>query len=221
MKKILGIMAVCVLSFLFAFSTKAEVPDGVYFFGDGNGYSPAGEHTHFCLQDRNCYTVDGKFAFQREVQGAETTIPAPTTTTTYIPYYVTPNTGNVPTPPTAGSQAPAFSPFSGAPYVLSHRYEQEYNHDTFIFGINLKKENKNGYNNTTNTFSQDQSKVICSINSFPAKPGATNYQLDFNKRSGEVNSDYGYGHHSCQFVITVPEGTFTSEAIEFDLVQPE
>jgi len=48
---------------------KAAVPDGAYFFENGQGYNINGEQTFFCLGivSQTCYTVEGEYAFVREL----------------------------------------------------------------------------------------------------------------------------------------------------------
>lgn len=49
--------------------SKAEVPDGAYFFQNGQGYDVNGVQTFFCLGtlSQTCYTVEGDFAFMRDL----------------------------------------------------------------------------------------------------------------------------------------------------------
>lgn len=60
------------LGLLFAPITRAattDVPSNVYFFGDGKGYNENGDQKYFCFTDGSCYSVEGVFAFVRQVQG--------------------------------------------------------------------------------------------------------------------------------------------------------
>lgn len=51
------------------FVTRAAVPDGTYFFDNGQGYDVNGTQTFFCLGivSQTCYTVEGEYAFVREL----------------------------------------------------------------------------------------------------------------------------------------------------------
>lgn len=83
-----------VLGLFLAPIAHAEVPNNVFFFGDGKGYNSSGDQLYFCLADGNCYTIEGKFAFQREIQSAPVSqVPQNTQQTVYVPLYVPQNLG--------------------------------------------------------------------------------------------------------------------------------
>lgn len=69
MKKYILVFAFVLVSFFGIQVAKAEVPDGTYFFADGQGYNDKGEQTFFCLGTTNqtCYTVQGEYAFVRDL----------------------------------------------------------------------------------------------------------------------------------------------------------
>ena len=64
-----------VLGLLFApFARAADepvTPEKVYFFGDGKGYDEDGTQKYYCFgtTTQSCYSVEGVFAFTRELQG--------------------------------------------------------------------------------------------------------------------------------------------------------
>lgn len=64
-----------VLGLLFAPVVKAQteptVPENVYFFGDGKGYDEDGTQKYLCfgIIFQSCYSIEGIFAFTRELQG--------------------------------------------------------------------------------------------------------------------------------------------------------
>lgn len=64
MKKFIIVCALLLVPFL----AKAEVPVNTYFFGDGKGYNENGDQKYFCFSDGSCYSLEGVFAFVREVQ---------------------------------------------------------------------------------------------------------------------------------------------------------
>ena len=49
------------------FYANANVPTNTFFFADGKGYNIEGKQTHFCFLDGNCYDLNQKFAFSKEV----------------------------------------------------------------------------------------------------------------------------------------------------------
>jgi hypothetical protein len=62
---------VCILMFLPLFA-KADVPANAYFFGDGKGYNVDGQQMYYCFSDLSCYSVEGVFAFVRQVKSTIT-----------------------------------------------------------------------------------------------------------------------------------------------------
>lgn len=64
------------LLLLTPFFAKAEVPENTFFFGDGKGYNVDGNQMYYCFQDGSCYSLEGTFAFIREVQGKLTNLEA-------------------------------------------------------------------------------------------------------------------------------------------------
>lgn len=60
---------------------KAEVPRGVFGFADGKYYDESQSLKYMCFGDGNCYDMNQKFAFKREVQGANTIAPVAKTYT--------------------------------------------------------------------------------------------------------------------------------------------
>lgn len=57
---------------MFPFFASAEVPSGVFGFMDNKFYDADQSLKFFCLGDGNCYDMEQKFAFKREVQGVAT-----------------------------------------------------------------------------------------------------------------------------------------------------
>jgi len=57
---------------LFPFFAKAEVPSGVFGFMDNKFYDIDQSLKFMCFGDGNCYDMEQKFAFKREVKGVST-----------------------------------------------------------------------------------------------------------------------------------------------------
>jgi len=62
---------------LFPFFASAEVPSGVFGFMDNKFYDADQSLKYMCFGDGNCYDMEQKFAFKREVKGTATDIDVP------------------------------------------------------------------------------------------------------------------------------------------------
>lgn len=74
MKKYLIVLALLVAPFV----SKAETPAGVLGFMDGKYYDESQSLKYICFLDSQCYDLNQKFAFKREVAGVSTTTPITT-----------------------------------------------------------------------------------------------------------------------------------------------
>ncbi len=72
-------MFLVVLGLFIAPFVHAEAPSGAFGFLDGKYYDESQSLKYICFQDNNCYDMNQKFAFKREVAGV-TTEPVKATT---------------------------------------------------------------------------------------------------------------------------------------------
>lgn len=80
MKKLLVFLVV-----LFPLFAQAQVPSGVFGFADGKYYDESQSLKYMCFGDGNCYDMNQKLAFSREVKGVATIEPVKTYTLLDIP----------------------------------------------------------------------------------------------------------------------------------------
>lgn len=191
-------------------------------FLDGNRYDQSGEWKCLYLMDGNCYDKDQNILETRPVVKEQPVAPIPQSNpqTVYVPVYVP---ASVYAPPTTTNQPqpamPTFNPFKGPPYKVTEYNNALENRKIFTVGIDLTREEK---------LSDSSYKIVCDTPTkqgkvFNTLPGVADSKKVYTQRvSGtNIDSNSGWGHYSCKFVFNLPEGTFESEAMEFDLVKEE
>jgi len=119
-----------------------------------------------------------------------------------------------------------FTPFSGPPYKISEINNINNHFLEYKFGIDLIQEL------ILEDHDQGNFTAFCVTPAYPdgvhinTEVGATDYKLDYKKRtailyipddSNSLNPAPKIGHYTCQFKFVLPEGTFLSDSIEFDL----
>jgi hypothetical protein len=229
------------LGFLvFPLASKAFSSDKIMGFPNERGlWDETGKQVGTCwYEDQKCLMEDNKI-YTREELGLNPlvavsvdyiSIPESTSDTVYVPVYVP--TNPVTNQPVGGTEAPVvepdstptFTPFDGDPYIVDH-YIASDKGDFVKFGINLTK----NINITMAGSVTDPFHYICTIplGANKGNPDATEFSfwiqnsgLIKNKAIGELSlggMNFNPGHYSCKFKFVLPEGTFTSNAIEFEL----
>lgn len=195
-------------------------------FGDGKGlYNETGKQLYTCFADNTCIGLDDKIYTRTElgvgpvVAGETTYVPQTpdysSPTPIILPTYTPPVTQITPTPSTP-AVAGAFSPFSGNPY--EHLRFINSGQQKIQIGINLTREEK--------LLDSHQSiyRFYCISPNYPTGSYHNTVSGQYNpsvRLSEPIALEvYGSGHYTCHFEFNLPEGTFESQSLEFDLVQP-
>lgn len=195
----------------------------LFGFLDGTLYDESGKLKYICFLNNECLDAQNNITTRAALGLASvenpSQIPQSPTPAPAVEQPSQPSTQpSQPTQPVgnAAPPAPAYSPFSGAPYLIGEydnwNSERTVNNKYAVLGINLTKAEKSTSDiyglYCTNQATGTTSKMDVT------RPGATSGKVDYTKRVGDVITPSSY---SCVFKFTLPEGTFTSETLAYEL----